>query len=364
MVEEIYVQLSKAFLEGFESKYMPRILEMCLSREEAKIFLSLPGTPEEVAAKLGKNVSRVAAILKEMFDKGFVLYRLVENKRRYGLVNDLLFDIFYDRRNFENLGEEWFDLWDRCYEEELIHFQWYGAPTGEPQVRIIPVEKTIPMKWGEVLPHEKASKILEDAKTIAVTDCVCRMVSRKCDNPINVCIALEQFADLLLERGCKNTRKISKEEALSIVKHCEDLGLVHQLSNTEPEGYQFLCNCCSCCCSILRGMKILGKKNATIKSRYVSSVNSELCDGCREHARPICVQRCQFGAIDMVESKAVVDEEKCFGCGLCASKCPTVAIQLIQVRGPEHIADNLIDFSPNLVDDLIIDDFKSNEKRS
>jgi NAD-dependent dihydropyrimidine dehydrogenase PreA subunit len=39
----------------------------------------------------------------------------------------------------------------------------------------------------------------------------------------------------------------------------------------------------------------------------------------------------------MVNSKPVVDEEKCFGCGLCASKCPVNAISLIQVRGPEHI---------------------------
>jgi len=33
----------------------------------------------------------------------------------------------------------------------------------------------------------------------------------------------------------------------------------------------------------------------------------------------------------------VIDNEKCFGCGLCASKCPTNAIRLIQVREPEHI---------------------------
>jgi len=348
LVEEIYYQLSKAFLEGFESKYMPRILEMCLTKEEAIILLSLPGTPEEVAAKLGKNVSHVATILKGLFDKGFVFYKLVDDKLRYGLNNDLESSILPDKRDFDKLGEKWLDLWDRCYEEELIHFRWYGAPTGEPQMRIIPVEKTIQMKWSEILPYEKISEILENAKTLAVTECACRTMSRQCDNPTDVCLLIDEFAEIFLERGI--AKKISKKEASSILALTEDLGLVHQLNNSEPEGYQFLCNCCSCCCSILRGITILGKKEATAKSRYVSSVNSELCDGCG-----ICATRCQFGAMNMVDAKAVVDDNKCFGCGLCASKCPTSAIQLIPVRGPEHIIDNLEKAPSRLVDTLMIE---------
>ncbi len=97
-------------------------------------------------------------------------------------------------------------------------------------------------------------------------------------------------------------------------------------------------------------MIVWGKKEATAKSRYVSSVDRELCDGCG-----VCATRCQFGAISIVDSEAVVDKEKCFGCGLCASKCPTNAIQLIQARGPEYITDNLEKAPPRLVDSLIIE---------
>jgi len=198
------------------------------------------------------------------------------------------------------------------------------------------------------LPHEKISEILESAKTIAVTECACRTVIRQCDNPNDVCFSINEFAEILLERGI--AKRISKKQALSIVKRCEDLGLVHQLNNSETEGYEFLCNCCTCCCTLLRGMIFFGKKGVTTQSRFVSSVNSELCDGCG-----ICVTRCNFGAISIVDSEAVVDKEKCFGCGLCASKCPTIAIELIQVRGPEYIIDNLDKAPPVPIDAYMIE---------
>ena len=341
MVKEIYHQLSKAYGSP-ESKYLPKIFEMCLTKEEASVLLSLPGTPEEVAAKSTAEVSKVVTILKKLFNMGFVLYKLVDDKPTYGLNSSLWDSILPDKRDFEKFGEEFLDLWKRYHDEEVV-------PSYDTRyVRVIPVEKTIPMKWGEILPYEKISEILENAKTIAVTECACRTMSRRCDNPTDVCLLINEFAEIIIERGI--AKRISKEEALSIVKRCEDLGLVHQLNNSEPKGYEFLCNCCSCCCSILRGLTVFGKKGVTAKSRYVASVDSNLCDDCG-----ICATRCQFGAMNIVDSKAVVDKEKCFGCGLCASKCPTHAVQLIPVRGPEHIVDNLEKAPPRLVDTLMIE---------
>ncbi len=345
MVKKIYHQLSKAYGSP-ESKYLPKIFEMCLTKEEASALLSLPGTPEEIAAKLSAEAPKIATILRELFNKGFVLYKRVDNKSRYGLNNDLWESILPDKRDFEKFGEEFLDLWNRYHDEEMMTSS--DNQYTESYTRVIPVEKTIPMKWGEILPYEKISEILQNAETIALTECACRTMSRRCDNPTDVCLLINEFAEIFLERGI--AKRISKKEASSILALTEDLGLVHQLNNSEPEGYQFLCNCCNCCCSILKGMTILGKKGITAKSRYASSVDSELCDGCG-----ICVTRCQFGAINVVDSKAVVDKEKCFGCGMCASKCPTHGIQLIAVRGPEHIRDHLEKAPPKLVDTLMIE---------
>lgn len=42
-----------------------------------------------------------------------------------------------------------------------------------------------------------------------------------------------------------------------------------------------------------------------------------------------CVKACKFGAISVVDGIAVVDDEKCTGCGSCASVCPKKVIAMI-----------------------------------
>ena len=74
------------------------------------------------------------------------------------------------------------------------------------------------------------------------------------------------------------------------------------------------------------------------KSRFQAMVDQDLCNGCQ-----VCVDRCQFDAIEMVRPegskkyKAVVDAEKCWGCGACYIKCAPVAITLELVRPAAHI---------------------------
>ena len=54
-MKNLYRQLSKAY--GLpESKYLPKILEKCLTKQEALVLLTLAGTPEVVAEALGMKV--------------------------------------------------------------------------------------------------------------------------------------------------------------------------------------------------------------------------------------------------------------------------------------------------------------------
>ena len=75
-------------------------------------------------------------------------------------------------------------------------------------------------------------------------------------------------------------------------------------------------------------------------SRYRARVDSESCIGCQE-----CVERCFFGAIDMMKVpgskklKAFVNEEKCMGCGLCVLGCESKAMIFDLVKPPEYLLD-------------------------
>ncbi len=50
-------------------------------------------------------------------------------------------------------------------------------------------------------------------------------------------------------------------------------------------------------------------------------VDQEKCSGCGE-----CVEACPLDAIEIQENKALVDQETCGDCGACVDVCPTEAI--------------------------------------
>ena len=352
MGDEIFAKLSKAYLEGLESAYLPEILGFFLSEDEARLLLELPGTIREVSEAVDTDEASISATLEELYRRGFVLRKKLPDGLVYALLNDLLDFMLHDKDVFDRLPDpglkdRFLDLCNSLFENELSQDANWSEQV-VPQVRVIPVEKTISMRWGDVLPLESASAILASARTIARSECTCRVMARNCDNPTDVCILFDDFAEIFIDRGV--AERISKEEALKILERCEELGLVHHLNNADVSGYEFLCNCCTCCCMVLRGMAILGKDDICYRSRYLSKLEEEKCTACGA-----CLDRCQFKAITMTDSRVCIDENRCFGCGLCASGCPEGAVELVPVRGSEHIADNLPDASSgDAVEEMMI----------
>lgn len=71
------------------------------------------------------------------------------------------------------------------------------------------------------------------------------------------------------------------------------------------------------------------------------SVKSSECIGCTT-----CRQGCDFGAIDMVEGKAIINPEKCVGCAMCIAVCPTNAVQIPWGDSTnEELQKKIVDYS-------------------
>jgi ferredoxin len=122
-------------------------------------------------------------------------------------------------------------------------------------------------------------------------------------------------------------RPISKEEALALLDRTEEIGLVHTVSNVK-KGIGYVCNCCGCCCGILRGITDFGVENSVAYANYFAVIDPAECLGCGT-----CSQRCQVHAISDSDGVATVDRSKCIGCGLCVTGCPNGVAKLERKPG-------------------------------
>jgi ferredoxin len=147
---------------------------------------------------------------------------------------------------------------------------------------------------------------------------------KRCDGSLEACIQINKGAEYTLKRG--TGRKIDLDEALAILKKSEEEGLVHLTENVGRSNV--LCNCCSCCCEMLRFATDTKTKGVLAPSRFQASVITGNCTGCGA-----CTDICPVEAIAInADDTAGVKADDCIGCGLCASACPVEAISLIEAR--------------------------------
>ena len=203
--------------------------------------------------------------------------------------------------------------------EELIDFEkrWRAGT--------IPVNIEIENKHI-ALDLTRVNRFLMKAEKIALTECICRKALQNCKFPQNVCLSLNEKAEIDVESG--QAKYISLEEAKSIVSETAKLGLVHLTMNPPDKTDQFpssICSCCSCCCHALQGLQLMNMEGLVEPSEFVATFDQEKCTQCG-----ICVDRCQFGArVLNDENNFIFKQDLCFGCGLCLSSCPESLIELI-----------------------------------
>jgi len=319
-----------------------------------KISLTLEQLKESSGLSEGEILKKADALAKRgvLFNQpnsqGIMVYRLLPIARQFEYTFMKKLDKTEENNQlaklFHEFNEEIRDLVQSNYERFKSSINSLPAidrtvpilenqETGEELKIIINEELEVPIE--KPLPTQRIKELIEKYDDIAVGFCYCRQHNEFLGNPCKQieltpsCFTLGKSARHTSNHGFSTL--VSKEEALKILKKCEEAGLVHKayhLHGDTSKEEVAICNCCSCCCLTAKESLIFPVANAT---NYLASIDQELCIGCGT-----CVEKCYNKAIELNDNnKAERVEELCVGCGVCAYFCPENAISLIE--GPRMV---------------------------
>jgi NAD-dependent dihydropyrimidine dehydrogenase PreA subunit len=306
-----------------ESGVELKILQKIFTPEDAEMALKLkpiPETVETVAQRLGKPVPEMRTILDDMAKKGQIGCLKLFGEQVYMLVPFVVgiyeFQINRLDKELAQLVEEYAPVLSKAiggYEPALA--------------RTVPVNMQIETKT-QVQPYENLRKMIEEAKSFNLMECICRkeraLEGHPCNHSLETCL---QFSN---EEGAYDYFKlsgriISKEEAIKVLDKAEDEGLVHNVFYNVREGHFAVCNCCACSCGVFRAMKEFKAPHALAKSNFVAIIDQDSCSECG-----VCAEeRCPVDAIIEQNGGYKVLPDVCIGCGVCTVTCPTESIALI-----------------------------------
>jgi Fe-S-cluster-containing hydrogenase component 2/DNA-binding transcriptional ArsR family regulator len=330
MEATLYQQLA-ACIGAADSSIIPKVFQLLADDEEARLLMaaSPPATVEQLAERTGFSAERIGELVGPLFQKGLLFVNRKGETTRYYRVRHVP-QLHDATAVWEGASRELLDLWKDYQKKEWLDYaRKIEAFVPHPPVRVIPVDVSLEPQ-SHILAFEDVKSIVESARNLAVTKCSCRVIDGACGKPLDVCIQVNRAADYAIERG--TGRPLGKEEAIQLLRKCEEEGLVHVADNRQEVDH-VICNCCSDCCLNWPSVRA-GSRGFVVPSRFGAEVDASLCTACE-----LCLERCYFDAIRMEGEgeTAQVDPEKCMGCGLCAVTCPGEAIRLRELRAVDSV---------------------------
>ncbi|MFW9967383.1 MAG: ATP-binding protein [Candidatus Thorarchaeota archaeon] len=189
--------------------------------------------------------------------------------------------------------------------------------------RVIPLNISLEAVQA-VSPTEEILNVVRRVSALAIGYCYCRSTHKNCDSEVWTCIHVgtaESLSELAERMPIKSA---TLEEVEELIIRSNERGLVHQLLTApSPDYFYVICNCCPCCCVMLRSAVNYGMTQAVLASNFLAEQIEDKCNNCGQ-----CISRCHFNARYMDSSTLVFVTEKCVGCGLCVSSCELGAIKM------------------------------------
>ncbi len=326
-MKDVYQRLAE-FLDSLPQRYPVntgtgielKILKHIFTPEEAEMTMQLTSHPVsagELAARIGMDPDTAERKLYEMSRKGQIFRSGRVGAYRYTAIG---FVIGFMELQMNRLTPELLrDM--KKFEQVLFEATWMKGDTRD--LRTIPVCESL-APGTQFMPYESAEETIRSSKHIAVSECMCRKMTRMLDEPCNrpseVCFHFGSTTHFFVENGL--ARFVSEEEAMAIFRRGIDAALVCQVTSAqEPNS---MCMCCACCCVPLKMYRKMEKPAELANSNFFATVDERQCTDCGA-----CVERCQMDALS-ADDTARVNLDRCIGCGLCAIACPEGAIKVLR----------------------------------
>ncbi len=192
------------------------------------------------------------------------------------------------------------------------------------------------------LPLKDIEQVVNESYHVSVGPCPCRIIfgeDNQCDDPVFTCLKINHFSKFTtklqkiagklneekgLELGNKNSKVLSKKEAIDLIRNARKRDLIISLESCIQPYQNNICLCCTDCCIELNLRYKFGL-DVSPRGPYKPSFDINECSGCND-----CISRCPVQAIKRSGEKKsfYADMEICLGCGICAENCPGDAISM------------------------------------
>ncbi|MBM3291337.1 hypothetical protein FJY84_01525 [Candidatus Bathyarchaeota archaeon] len=194
--------------------------------------------------------------------------------------------------------------------------------------------------FGQVIPIEEAKLIMLNlaAEPIIRNYCMCRWMQKGVQDAC--CInfgVLSGVIEKLPRFVPADTRyHLTREEAVELLEENNRKGRVCTVWFQPVPYINAICSCETPQCGGLR-LRVDFGLHTVYKAEYVADIDPDYCQDCKQ-----CITACQFGAIrySSTMKRALIDQKKCFGCGLCKDNCHHDAIKLLPRENIEGLKNN------------------------
>jgi len=325
------------------SERLFRILEILISPREAELVAQLPIKPfrTATAAKAWRlPLAEAAPVLEGLASRAILLDLEQDGEPLYVLPPPMAgffeFSMMRVRGDIDQkrLAELYFEYLN--VEEDFIKDLFVRGETRLGRT-FVQERAVLPELSLQVLDYERASHVIREASTVAVSLCYCRHkmehVGRACDAPREICLTFGSTARSLARHGY--AREAPASEGLELLHRAQERGLV-QFGENVREKPAFMCNCCGCCCEAMLAARRFGFLHPVHTTNFVVALDAAACDGCGK-----CVKACPVGALRLEpggdpahpgRKRAAAETELCLGCGVCVPACPKGAARLAARR--------------------------------